>query len=146
MMASGPCRAALMKYLGSEPGRYKTRAAQAIARRRFRQRDFFRRSLAAQAQPGPARRSLDTRRNYEGQRALIADFYPCMLDAKHVEYLAGLRQNGVAVVGRNPGLHRDLEAAAVPRLDGHVHIRAHALATMPGFPGPRRFFSRIRHS
>ena len=64
-----------------------------------------------------------------------------MLDAKHVEYLAGLRQNSVAVVGRDPGLHGDLEAAAVPPFDGHVHIGAHALATMPGLSGARRFFA-----
>ena len=48
-----------------------------------------------------------------------------MLDAEHLEHLPGLRQNGVAVVGRDPGLHGDLEAAAVARLDGHMQVGAH---------------------
>ncbi len=120
-----PVQRRVDEVLGLGAGKIQTRAAQAIARRWFRQRDLFRRSLAPEAQPGAPRGGLDPRRNYEGQRAFIAEFDAGMLDAEHVEHLPRLRQNGVAVVGRDPGLHRDLEAAAVARFDGHVQVGAH---------------------
>ena len=94
----------------------------------------------APGQVRAARGRLDPRRNRERQRALIADFDPGMLDAKHVERLPGLRQNGIAIVRRDPGLHGDLEAAAVPRLNRHVQVRPHAHASVSSLPNSRRFF------
>ncbi len=63
------------------------------------------------------------------------------------EHLPGLRQNRIAVVGRNPRLHRDVEAAAIPRLNCDMQIRAHILPRVPGLANPRRlFFHRTRHN
>ena len=47
---------------------------------------------------------------------------------KCFEDLAGLAQNGVAVVEADTGLQRDLQAAAIAWLDGNVQVS--------GCPGP----------
>ncbi len=136
----GPVQRGVDEVLGLGAGKVQTRAAQTISRRWFRQRDLFRRRFASEAESGAPCGSLDPRRNHEGQRALIAEFDAGMLDAENIEHLPRLRQYGLAIVGRDPGLHRDLEAAAVARLDGHVQIGTHVTATVSGLARSRRFF------
>ena len=57
-----------------------------------------------------------------------------MLHTQRLQYLPRLRQYRIAVVRRNPGLHGDLKAATIPRLDHNMEIRADILAKMPSLP------------
>ena len=135
-----PVQRRVDEVLGLGTRKVQTRAAQTISGRWFRQRDLFRRSLAPDAQPGAPRGGLDARRYYEGQRAFIAEFDAGMLDAENIEHPPRLRQYGLAVVGRDPGLHGDLDAATVARFDGHMQVGTHVAPTVSGFACPRRFF------
>src|SRR6266404_2308347 len=69
-----------------------------------------------------------------------------MLNVQHVQHLPRLRHYGLAIIGCDPGLHRDFEASAVARLDGDVKIRPYIPATVSGLARPRRlFFYRACH-
>src|ERR1700732_593540 len=129
---AGPVQQGVDEVLGLGAWKIQARAAQAISGRWYRQSDLFGRRLASEPQPTTPGGSFNPRRNYERQGALVAQFNPGVLDAKHLQHLPCLRHYGLALVGRDPGVHRDLEASAVARLDGHVQIGADIPAAMSG--------------
>ena len=128
----GPVQRGVDKVFGLGAGKVQPRTTQAVSRRWLRKHDLFRRSFASDAESGASCRSLDPRCNHERQSTLISQFDARMLDAQNIEHLPRLRQYGLAIVGRDPGLHGDLDAAAVARLDGHVQIGTHVTATVSG--------------
>ena len=69
-----------------------------------------------------------------------------MLNAQRLQHLTRLCHDGIAIVRRDPRLHRNVEAAAVPWLDRDMQIRADIFARMPSLARARRFvFQGTRH-
>src|ERR1700687_463813 len=89
-----------------------------------RQRAFGERDSSAPC------RCLDASRDNKRQRALIMNRNPRVLHSEFGQNCSRLLHDRRAVIGRNARLQRDLDAAAVTRLKGDVHVRPNFFAPM----------------
>src|SRR5205807_4316554 len=121
-------------------GEIEPRAPHAIAGRRLGTRDSGRKDARALAQSGAPGRGFDARGNHERQRALIVDLNLSVLHTERLEHFFRLPADRVPVVGLDPRLEFNVDAAAFAGFDPHVEVRADISAPVAGFA--RTYFRR----
>src|SRR5467141_291921 len=86
----------------------------------------------AERDPSALCRGLNASRDNKRQRAFIMNRNPRVLHSEFAENFSRLFQDRRPVIRSNPRLQRDLDAAAVTRFKGDVHVRPNFFAPMAG--------------